>query len=486
MKIATWNINGVKARIAELEALARESSGPTSSACRRSSRSTRAFPARRVEALGYNVRRARPEGLQRRRDPLEARRSRTCARGLPGDDEDDAGALHRGRRPTGRRRRPRRLDLPAQRQSDRHRQVRLQAALDGPAARPTPQTLLALRGAAGARRRLQRHPRRRSTRTTPDAWADDALFQPETRAGFATLANLGLTDAIRACQRQARRLHLLGLSGRRLAEEQRHPHRPPAAVAASRRPARRRRRRQGAPAARRSRRTTRRSGSSWTSDKRPERAAYPRISRPEAARLLGTTPRHPPRRPALLVDISGRRASSRASVRPFQPTNGMPTMMGNRHFGATFIALGLAGCAQAPTLASLTTGSILPALPSPASLLPATSANGTPRPPERVSGNLYRVFATDRKLQDLEQRANYALLRAAESTRQMGGTHFIIVDTYEGTIPKNAGPAKLGPSGGLIRIFRATPTPRLQPARSQSTRSSRSTARRSVGRPNLP
>ena len=38
-------------------------------------------------------------------------------------------------------------------------------------------------------------------------------------------------------QRRRRALHLLGLSGRRLAEELRHPHRPPAAVAAGRRPA---------------------------------------------------------------------------------------------------------------------------------------------------------------------------------------------------------------------------------------------------------
>jgi len=33
----------------------------------------------------------------------------------------------------------------------------------------------------------------------PIAWAKDALFLPQTRAHFRTLLNLGLTDAIRAC-----------------------------------------------------------------------------------------------------------------------------------------------------------------------------------------------------------------------------------------------------------------------------------------------
>jgi exodeoxyribonuclease-3 len=33
----------------------------------------------------------------------------------------------------------------------------------------------------------------------PDAWLDDALFRPETRAHFQALLNLGLMDAFRAC-----------------------------------------------------------------------------------------------------------------------------------------------------------------------------------------------------------------------------------------------------------------------------------------------
>src|ERR671910_3736741 len=33
----------------------------------------------------------------------------------------------------------------------------------------------------------------------PAAWANDALFQPESRAKLRTLIHLGLTDAVRAC-----------------------------------------------------------------------------------------------------------------------------------------------------------------------------------------------------------------------------------------------------------------------------------------------
>ncbi len=71
----------------------------------------------------------------------------------------------------------------------------------------------------------------------PARWLGDALFLPRTRQKFRSLCNLGLTDAIRACTDAARPLHVLGLPGRRLAEERRNPDRPPVAVAAGSRPA---------------------------------------------------------------------------------------------------------------------------------------------------------------------------------------------------------------------------------------------------------
>jgi exodeoxyribonuclease-3 len=39
----------------------------------------------------------------------------------------------------------------------------------------------------------------------PSAWMDDALFRPETRAQFRALVNLGLTDAFRACHDEPHR-----------------------------------------------------------------------------------------------------------------------------------------------------------------------------------------------------------------------------------------------------------------------------------------
>jgi exodeoxyribonuclease-3 len=37
----------------------------------------------------------------------------------------------------------------------------------------------------------------------PEAWVHDALFQPQSRARYRALQNLGLTDALRAVNREA-------------------------------------------------------------------------------------------------------------------------------------------------------------------------------------------------------------------------------------------------------------------------------------------
>ena len=87
------------------------------------------------------------------------------------------------------------------------------------------------RGAAGAGRRLQRHSRasRRSATGSVDQGravpARDARQVPPARGAR-------LHRCVARRQRRERPLHLLGLSGRRLAAEQRHPHRPCPAVAA--------------------------------------------------------------------------------------------------------------------------------------------------------------------------------------------------------------------------------------------------------------
>ena len=73
--------------------------------------------------------------------------------------------------------------------------------------------------------------------TRPEDWVNDALFLPQTRFKFRELM-LARPDRRSARDHGRRRpLHLLGLSGGRLAKEQRHPHRPSASVPAGRRQA---------------------------------------------------------------------------------------------------------------------------------------------------------------------------------------------------------------------------------------------------------
>ena len=52
----------------------------------------------------------------------------------------------------------------------------------------------------------------------PAAWAEDALFQPEFRAGIPAHPQSGPYRRAMACDSRAGPIHLLGLSGRRLAE----------------------------------------------------------------------------------------------------------------------------------------------------------------------------------------------------------------------------------------------------------------------------
>ena len=71
--------------------------------------------------------------------------------------------------------------------------------------------------------------------TRPEDWVNDALFLPQTRCKIPR-AHVARPDRRPARDHGRRRpVHVLGLSGRRLAEEQRHPHRPPAFVSSGRR-----------------------------------------------------------------------------------------------------------------------------------------------------------------------------------------------------------------------------------------------------------
>ena len=194
MKIATFNINGVKARLpALLDWLAE--ARPDVVALQEIKCLDEAFPREEVEAAGYNVETHGQKGfngvalLSRR--PLE-----DVVRGLPGDDGDeqarwieatvsgDAGAI----RICG-------LYLPNGNPAPGPKYDYKLAWMERLEARV--RDLLAAEEPAVILGDFNVIPEPVDARN-PAAWAEDALFLPETRRAWRRILNLGLTDALRA------------------------------------------------------------------------------------------------------------------------------------------------------------------------------------------------------------------------------------------------------------------------------------------------
>ena len=168
-------------------------------------------------------------------------------RGLARRRDGRAVAVHRGGLFAPRRRRAAgRLDLSAERQSGRHRKNTPTSSPGWSACASMRADRMALEEPLVLAGDYNVIPEPFDCHD-PKVWEGDALFLPETRGAFRRLENLGLTDALRGDHRRGRPLHVLGLPGRRLAEEQRHPHRPSAALAGSGRPAGRMRHRKACP-----------------------------------------------------------------------------------------------------------------------------------------------------------------------------------------------------------------------------------------------
>jgi len=194
VRIATWNINGVKARIDSLTRWLEESA-PDIACLQEIKSQDETFPAEAIERLGYNVATHGQKGfngvalLSKR--PLE-----DVMRRLPGDDEDahsryieatvstDKGAV-----------RVASIYLPNGNPIDTEKfpyklgwMDRLLVHAKGLLETDTPIVL------AGDYNVI---PTPEDARH-PDRWTDDALFQPESRARHRALVNLGYTDAQRA------------------------------------------------------------------------------------------------------------------------------------------------------------------------------------------------------------------------------------------------------------------------------------------------
>jgi exodeoxyribonuclease III len=193
MRIATWNINGVKARIEGLITWLKDTSPEV--VCLQEIKSVdEGFPAADIEALGYNVVVHGQKGfngvaiLSKR--PLEDVR-----RGLPGDAGDSQARYIEAVISTG------------------SGVVRL-GGLYLPNGNPLGTEKFTYKLAW--MQRLEAHARDLLALEeplilagdynvipepvdckTPAAWSEDALFQPESRAAFRRLLNLGFTDAIR-------------------------------------------------------------------------------------------------------------------------------------------------------------------------------------------------------------------------------------------------------------------------------------------------
>jgi hypothetical protein len=127
---------------------------------------------------------------------------------------------------------------------------------------------------------------------------------------------------------------------------------------------------------------------------------------------------------------------------------------------ATLLAMVATGCSTTPDR-GIVTGSLpavsLPSLPAVSALLPSLPTSRARTGPERIGSNLYRVSTEGPRIADPIQRENYALLRAAESTRELGSTHFVVVETGNRSGMQTSGLAGSADPGLLIRVFEMTP-----------------------------
>jgi len=200
MKIATWNINGVKARQGALDMWLKQHSPEI--VCLQEIKSVdEAFPRAEIEALGYNIETHGQKGFNGVAI-LSKYRFDEVHRGLPGDDSDEQARLIEGVFSIdGGAIRVCNIYLPNGNPVDSDKfnyklswMDRLIDYVEARLALEEPFILLGdyniIPAAIDAKR--------------PEAWVGDALFRPESAARWRSLRNLGMTDALRAITDEAR------------------------------------------------------------------------------------------------------------------------------------------------------------------------------------------------------------------------------------------------------------------------------------------
>jgi len=195
MKIATWNINGVRARIENLTAWLKESD-PDIVCLQEIKTQDENFPREEVEALGYHVETHGQKGFNGVAI-LSKLKPDEVMRRLPGDDADEHARF---------------IEAVFSVESGVVRVASIYLPNGNPADDPIkyPYKLKWMaRLEAYARERLELEeplvlagdynviPEPHDC-WDPKVWENDALFLPQTRSAFRRIENLGLTDAVRA------------------------------------------------------------------------------------------------------------------------------------------------------------------------------------------------------------------------------------------------------------------------------------------------
>jgi len=194
MKIATFNINGVKARINALTDWLKESA-PDVALLQEIKSVDEGFPRELIEDLGYTVETHGQKGFNGvailSKLPLE-----DVTRGLPGDDDDEQARW---------------IEATVIGDTQAVRVCGLYLPNGNPAPGPKYDYKLAWMErlyARGQQLLADEMPAlmagdyniipQPEDAKRPDAWTDDALFRPESRAAFRKILNLGFTEAFRA------------------------------------------------------------------------------------------------------------------------------------------------------------------------------------------------------------------------------------------------------------------------------------------------
>ncbi|MEL7344904.1 MAG: exodeoxyribonuclease III [Pseudomonadota bacterium] len=194
MKIATFNINGVKARIGALSDWLKDSQ-PDVALLQEIKSIDEAFPREVFEDLGYHIETHGQKGFNGvaifSKFPLE-----DVSRGLPGDDSDEQARW---------------IEATVMGEREAVRLCGLYLPNGNPAPGPKYDYKLAWMARLEARMAellAEEMPAvfagdyniipQDEDAARPDAWREDALARPESRRAFRRLLNLGLTEAFRS------------------------------------------------------------------------------------------------------------------------------------------------------------------------------------------------------------------------------------------------------------------------------------------------